>query len=530
MLAMEEADQLQRELAKRHLLDCICWADPTYDPGDHHILIAGVLERVEADVWAIKSGQKLDHEPLNRVMITLPPRHGKSRETSIEFPAWVLGRHPDLNVMVTSYAADLAEDFSRLSRSRLADIGPLWGVKVSRESASVSKWGIARHPYGGMIAAGVGGPITGKGAHIAIIDDPHKNWQEAASKTMRDTVWDWYKSTLRTRLAPGAAIIVIETRWHEDDLVGRLLKQQKEQEKAVIERYMTECDNDTELARTLAMADEEWELIERWTIINIPALCEDKATDPLGREMGEAIWPKMYSRKYLLQTAKVLGSYLWNALYQQRPSPEGGSVFKRQHFRYFDLSEGLFALHHDDSVERFSLDQCFCFQTCDPAASEKKQADYFVLSTWYVTPKADLLLYDVQRMRLETPSQPNLFKQAYMRFHPVAQGIPPAGLGINLYQSLRNSGLPVVELKEEADKVTRAIPMSARYEAGKVFHLSGALWLGEWEEELISFPKGANDDQVDTASTAAVMLAEIINSTQNSGTIVHEESVSISPV
>src|SRR5690606_463657 len=162
----------------------------------------------------------------DRLMVFMPPRHGKSEVVSKKGPAWLLGRNPDWEIIISSYAADLAYDFSRIARTTLKAQGPpLWGVDVDPESSAVGRWGIKDH-RGGLIAAGVGGPITGRGAHIAIIDDPFKNWQDAQSATIREMVWNWYRSTLRTRLAPGGAIILVMTRWHVDDLAGRLLKEE----------------------------------------------------------------------------------------------------------------------------------------------------------------------------------------------------------------------------------------------------------------------------------------------------------------
>lgn len=499
--ALEQAELIQQELARRHLLDFICLADPTYKVGAHHRIVANQLEATYNEVAAVKAGRlHPDDCTENRIIITMPPRHGKSRMCTEEFPAWGLGNHPDLSFIITSYSADLAYDFSRRARNRLAEHAKLFGIRVAPDSAAVGRWSIEKHPHGGLVASGVGGPITGRGAHIAIIDDPFKNWQEAASKTIRENVKDWYRTTLRTRLAPGGAIIVILTRWHEDDLAGWLLKEAKEGTG------------------------------EQWKVINLPAIAEEDG-DLVGRKVGEALWPDMFGVKYLEDTKMALGSYLFNALYQQRPRPAEGTIFKRQHFRYFDVSEGVYTLHREDGLtDRFGLEQCWHFQTCDPAGSSKDEADYFVLSTWVVTPRADLLLYDVQRLHIEGADQPSLISSGFQRFHPSIIGIESKGIGLTLFQILRNSGLPVHELKAETDKVTRSLPVAARYEAHKVFHMQGAHWLGDWEDELTAFPKGQHDDQVDTASYAAILLAEVMSSWQGSAVAVLDDPVLISPV
>lgn len=498
---LERASLAQQELARRHLLDAILYADGEYLPGEHHRIVAGILEASAAEVAAAKARTLPEgYVPQNsRVIITLPPRHGKSRMVSEEFPAWVLGKHPDLSVIVCSYSAQLAFDFSRRARNRLADQGnELFGAKVSRDSGAVERWAVQGHPMGGFVAAGVGGPITGRGAHIGIIDDPFKNWQEAASPTVRDSVWEWYKSTFRTRLAPGGAIIIIMTRWHEDDLVGRLLKAEKEGG-------------------------------EKWKVINLPAVAEDD--DLMGRQPGEALWPAMFPLAELDATKLAVGSYLWNALYQQRPRPDAGAVFKREHFRYYDMDEGLIGLRRESGVyNRFAMSDCWPFQTFDPSGSSKETADFCALGTFLVTPLGDICLHDVIRIRSESADQLTLIREAYARHRPQIVGIESKAMGLTLFQLVRNMGLPVVELKAEFDKVVRSRPVIARMEAGKVFFREGAPWLDDLEEELLFFPKGAHDDQVDMLSYAAILLGQLYQETVASGLVTYEAEHRISPI
>jgi len=498
---LEDVELRRQELARRHLLDFITYADSSFAIGPHHLLIANALEQVYDDMQAVRHRRPLDHPPLNRLMIFLPPRHSKSRMCSEEYPAWCLMRDPDIQVIETSYSAELSQDFSRRARNRVAEFGPvLFGaeVLVAKDSAAVGRWGIANHNTGGVVAQGVGGAITGRGGHINIIDDPFKNAEEANSKTIRDKVEEWYKTVLRTRLMPGGAIILIMTRWHEDDLAGRLLKSQKDGG-------------------------------EEWMVINIPALAESD-DDPLGRSEGEAIWPDWYGRDYLLSTKEAMGSYLFSALYQQRPRPDEGAIFKRSFISYFDTDEGVYTLHrHDGLVDRYAIEDCWRFQTCDPSASAKASADFFVLSTWAVTPRADLLLLDVLRIRIEGAEQKRLLRDGYTRWSPQLQGIETKAMGLTLFQECRNEGLPVYELKAEVDKTMRSLPAAARYEAGKVFHKRGAGWLGDLEDELLSFPMGMHDDQVDTVSYAAILLADVIQRTQFETIIEYDADVHISP-
>jgi len=435
---------------------------------------------------------------IKRLMVFMPPRHGKSELVSRYFPAWYIGTFPDKRIILASYEADFASTWGRKARDLLEEHGPsLFGIKVSSASSAASRWDI-EGCEGGMATAGVRGPITGKGANVAIIDDPVKNDQEAMSQTYRDATWDWYRATFSTRIQDEGAIILVMTRWHEDDLAGRLLKAQEEGS-------------------------------DQWEVVNLPGLAEEG--DLLGRTPGEPLCPELFTKKTLERTKVRLGSYWWNALYQQRPSPAEGNLFKRQYFRYYNIEDEFYVLHLPDGQrKRWMKNQCLIFQTCDPAGSTKTTADYFVLATWIVTPHRELLLRDIIRERLEGPDQPKLFKTGYQRWQPIIQGVEPANMGLTLFQTLQRMWLPLVELKPDKDKVTRALPMAARYEVGAVYHLQGASWLDEYEEELIGFPNAEYDDQVDIAAYAAVVLARLDEILEGDDIAIYDDPVEISPV
>lgn len=399
------------------------------------------------------------------LMIFMPPRHGKSELTSKYFPAWFLGHNPDKRVILTSYEADFAATWGYKTRNILIEHGHMFGVKVSSESAAKNRWDLEGHE-GGMSTAGVGGAITGKGAHLLIIDDPVKNDEQANSKTHREKTYNWYRSTAYTRLEPGGAVIIIQTRWHDDDLSGKLLVEEP----------------------------------DKWEVINLPALAEDN--DPLGRMPGEALFPRRYDVDALMERKQTLGSYWFSALYQQRPQDEEGAIFKRQYFRYFEETLDDYILHTGETDKKVPKARCKIFQTCDPAASTKTTADYFVLGTWAQTPDNELLLVDLLRTRLEGPEQIKLFKSEFSRWSPVFQAVETVAAGKLLYQMLVREGLPVRELKADKDKVSRALPAAARMEAGAIYFKRAAPWLIDYEDELTSFPTGAHDDQVDVTSYA----------------------------
>lgn len=421
---------------------------------DHLILLSKYLE-------GILNGS------IKQLMVFMPPRHGKSEYISKYFPAFFLGTHPDKRVILSSYEADFAAGWGYKVRNILQEHGKnLFGVQVSQQSAARDRWDLQGYS-GGMQTAGVGGALTGKGADLLIIDDPVKNAEEALSKTYREKTYDWYRSTAYTRLEPGGAVIIIQTRWHDADLSGRLLKEEP----------------------------------EKWTVISLPALAEE--SDLLGRAAGDALFPSRFNAADLHEIKRTLGPYWFSALYQQKPQDEEGAIFKKDFFKYFNQQGNILDLGGD---KKNVLQQCKIFQTCDPAASTKTTADFFVLATWAQTPQNDLILLDVLRARLEGPDQVNLFKQQYQRWKPAFQAIESVGVGKTIYQLLVREGLPVIELKADSDKVTRAIPAAARMEAGTIYFKQGATWITDFEEELLSFPTGAHDDQVDVLSYAVQLI------------------------
>ena len=254
----------------------------------HLDLLCSLLESVESN-------------EINKLIITMPPRHGKSMTVTESFPSWFIGRNPERRVIEVSYGAELAQRFGRSNRQKLEEFGlEIFDIKVSHDNASATNWGIENHS-GGMISAGVGGSITGQGADLLIIDDPIKNRQEAESQTYRENIWAEWKDTLSTRLHPGGRVVVIMTRWHEDDLVGRLLSQ-----------------SDT------------------WGLINLPAVAEDD--DILGRSEGQALWLEHgYDEQWARAKKAEVGSRSWDSLFQGHPRPMEGSLFKSSMFRRSDL-------------------------------------------------------------------------------------------------------------------------------------------------------------------------------------------------
>jgi len=430
-----------------------------------------------------KALQDVSEGRIKRLIVAMPPRHGKSERVSKKFPAWHVGRNPGDEIILASYSIDLSRGFSRIARDTLMSHYSVFGVRVDPQNQSAESWGIEGY-RGGVTAAGVGGPITGRGAKIAIVDDPVKNSEEANSEVMRDKIWEWYQSTLYTRLTPDGRIIIVMTRWHEDDLVGRLLKKEREE------------------------IEEGTHTGDRWTVINFPAIAEEG--DYLGRQPGEPLWPEFgFDLQRLSQIRQDVGSYVFNALYQQRPSAAEGTIFKREYFRYFSeqtIGNQQYFVLRGDVERRYRKESLWCFQTVDTANSTKTINDYFVVSTWYVTPEHDLLLYDVYRTHIEGPDQKPLMREMRGRYRPRFQAVENKTFGTNLIQEMRREGMTVRAVNVDTDKVTRSLVIAARYEVGMVYHREGAPWLTDYEDELLSFPRGKNDDQVDTASMAGEII------------------------
>ena len=390
-------------------------------------------------------------------------------------PVWFLANWPLKRVGLGSYAADFAETWGRKARDSIVEHQAGLGVAVRNDLNRASFWELTAG--GGMMTAGVGGPFTGHGFDLIVIDDPLKNRQEANSSTVRRHLWEWRRSTARTRLRPGGSIIVVQTRWHEEDLIGMLLSALSE--------------GDTDYPE------------DRWEHIRLPALAE--AEDPLGRELEAPLWPERYGTADLAATRLAIGPQEWAGLYQQRPAPMGGSVFLSQDFRYYrvDAESESYALATPEGPRHVRQDDCFRFVTVDTALTLSDRSDYTVAATWAVTKDRDLLLLDLVRSRLETPDITPLLAQVNARWNPGYIGIE----GKSVWQAARRAGLPVRELKADRDKWTRAQPAAARLSAGAVFFQAGAPWLRDFEDELVVFPNGSHDDQVDALSYAALEVA-----------------------
>ncbi len=395
-----------------------------------------------------------------RLIVTEPPRHGKSLLISQYFPVWYLGNFPEHRIILTSYEADFASGWGRRARDILEEHGGgLFGINVRQDSSAANRWDLAGHD-GGMVTAGAGGPVTGKGGNCILIDDPFKNAQEANSETIRDRVWEWYQSTLYTRLEPDGVLIIIMTRWHEDDLVGRLL-------------------------------NPDYGPVEDWDIINLPAFAED--VDPLGREVGEPLWPERYGKAELLRIKDTVGNYWWNALYQQRPAPPEGNVIQRGWWQYYRQAPSRF-----DEV----------IQSWDMAFKDKETSDFVVGQVWG-RKGADKYLLDQVRGRMDFPSTVRAVESLSAKWPQArAKLVEDTANGPAVIATLKRTVSGLIPVNPEGGKMARLQAVSPDIEAGNVYipEPSIASWIHDYVEEFAAFPNGANDDQVDSTSQALLRL------------------------
>lgn len=379
---------------------------------------------------------------IKRLIIEMPPRHGKSTLASVRFPAYILERDPYKRVMLGSYNQTLAEKFSRQCRRIVAS-----RIGVDRERRSVNDW-LTGKGEGGMRAVGVGGGATGMGADLGIIDDPTKSREEADSIVYREKVWDWFTDDFYSRLEPNAALIIIQTRWHEDDLVGRILA-----------------------------SDDA----ANWVRIRLPALAE--LNDPLGRIEGEALCPDRYNVEALLQIQTVM-KHSFQSLYQQRPSAVEGEIFKREYWRFYR------------ALPNFNLK----VMSVDTAFKTKAQNDYSVIGVFGKTDIKSCVI-DRWKAKVEYPDLKRAVIEMANIHNPNEILIEDKASGQSLIQELRHTtSLPIIAVQVDSDKISRANASVGVIEAGKLELPESAPWLLDYMDNMAAFPNGAHDDDVDVTT------------------------------
>jgi len=403
----------------------------------------------------------------NRLILQVPPRHGKSLLASQLLPAAYLLAHPDRFVGISSYSAELAEGFSRKARDYYREAGGL----LNPSSQAVNAWGTENG--GGLWAAGVGGAITGRSGHLLIIDDPVKNREDAESARMMEKLNDWYTSTLYTRLEPHVgAIVVIQTRWSENDMIGQLLENEM---------------NVSEKGR------------ENWTIVDLPALYEDEDDRPIlpahcetipdwRTQVGEALCPQRYDVDDLERIREAVGSRDFASLYQQRPAPEGGNMFDPSWWQYYS---------HDSAIPDFQR----IMLSVDATFTATNKSDYVV---GIVVGQAGSQYYvlDLVREKLDVVGTMAMIARMYKRHALSGTVIELAASGYAVYQMMQKKVPGLIGFKPDKSKEARASGIVPMVEAGNVYLPASATWLDAFINEFSLFPASKNDDMVDALTMA----------------------------
>lgn len=462
---MARQEIAQRELARRHLLPFVQRFNDKYLPGWVHKDICARLEKFSLDVAEKKSP---------RLMLFMPPRSGKSELASRSFPAWHLGRFPDHEFIATSYASDLALDFSRKVREviRTPEYGKLFPeCTLNRDTQRVDKW--ATEANGGYAAVGTGGPITGRGAHILVIDDPVKNREEADSEASRRSIKEWYTSTAYTRLAPGGGVLIILTRWHDDDLAGWLLSQAEKGE-----------------------GDE-------WDVIKYPAIATE---DERYRRKGDALHPARYPLDALLRIKRAVGDRDWSALYQQNPVAEDGDYFTREMFPRYRM------------VEQPAYDEMSYYTAWDLAIGQREQNDETFGVTVGVDRNRRLWVVDVRHGRWDSEGIVNQILDCYAVWKSDVTGIERGhiemAIGPYLEQAIKQRGLQTMFIEKlkpgRRDKLARARPIQALMKRSEVMFRSGCDSTQYLIDQMLRFPSGVHDDGVDAMAWVGQMIQGMV--------------------
>ena len=459
-LATVLEDRVQSEDCRDDLIAFCQHMQADYKVGKHHRILANLL-------MEIAEGKK------DRVCVNIPPRHGKSQLVSIYFPAWFIGKFPNKKVMMVSHTTDLAVDFGRKVRN-IVD-SPLYKqifptVHLASDSKSAGRWNT--NMGGEYYACGIGSSIAGRGADLLLVDDPHSE-QDVINGNFEvfEKAYEWFTYGARTRLMPGGRVAIIQTRWHLDDLTGRVVKD-------------------------MAMNEGS----DQYEVVEFPAIIEtvNKRT---GDTIQKALWPEFYDLTALLRTKASMPLFQWNAQYQQNPTSEEASVVKREWWKIW---------------EKEDPPRCeYLIMSLDSAAETHTRADYTALTTWgvFMNEEADayhIILLNSIKKRVEFPELKRLAQEEYDEWEPDAFIVEKKSSGVALYQEMRRMGVPVQEFtphRGSGDKLARLNSVADIVASGLVW-VPQSRWAEELVEEVAAFPFGSNDDLVDATVMALVRFRQ----------------------
>ena len=448
--------QLQEDLIKEHLrklnlaekrfIPFVKHVWPEFIEGDHHRKIA-------------KKFEDIANGKIKRLIVNMPPRHTKSEFASYLFPAWMVGKNPKLKVIQTTHTGELAVRFGRKMKN-LVDTNEFAQIfdecKIAADSKAAGRW--ETNKGGEYYAAGIGGAITGRGADLLIIDDPHSE-QDALSDTALDSAYEWYTSGPRQRLQPGGSIVIVMTRWSTKDLTGQLLK-----------------------AQTEPKADQ-------WEVIEFPAILPSE----------KPVWPNYWKLEELESVKASLSEAKWQAQWQQNPTSEEGSIIKREWWKKWE----------EDDIP----DLVHVIQSYDTAFSKKETADFSAITTWGVfyppNKGPHLILVDVEKGRGDLPELKKIALEQYKYWEPESVIVEQKASGTPLTHELRQIGVPVLNFTPSKgnDKHVRVNSVAPIFEAGKVY-IPDRRWAEEMIEECAAFPYGDHDDLVDSMTQAVLRFRQ----------------------
>ena len=419
---------------------------PEFIEGSHHKIIS-------------EKFNKLATGEIKRLIINMPPRHTKSEFASTLLPAWMIGKHPDLKIIQSTHTTELAVRFGRKAKNIIdsEEYKKVFKTTLREDSKAAGRW--ETNSKGEYFAAGVGGAITGRGADLLIIDDPHSE-QDALNAQALERAYEWYTSGPRQRLQPGGRIVLVMTRWNQKDLTGKLLNAQKE-----------------------SKADQ-------WEVIEFPAILPN----------GKPAWPEYWKLEELEGVKASLSIGKWNAQWMQNPTAEEGSIIKREWWQTWE-KEQMPHLHH-------------VIQSYDTAFIKKESADYSAITTWGVFyPSEDsgpnLILLDAVKERFEFPELRRVAMEQYQYWNPETIIIESKASGLPLTYELRKMGLPVVNFTPSRgnDKHTRVNAVAPLFESGKIW-APDLKFAEEVIEECAAFPYGDHDDLVDSMTQAVMRFRQ----------------------